>query len=148
MSDTKPFRVLFVCIGNSCRSPMAEAIARAKYGDIMEASSAGIAPAAIIQPETERCLQEGGYQLFDDMRPEALTAVDWGSMDVIVNMSGAGILPLIQGYRGGNLIWEVQDPMGRPLEAYRQARERIERQLERLAETLRAHAAKPDDEGP
>src|SRR5579872_2906966 len=34
-------RVLFVCIGNSCRSQMAEAFARAYGSDIMEVQSAG-----------------------------------------------------------------------------------------------------------
>ena len=37
--------VLFVCIGNSCRSQMAEAFARAYGRDVLVAASAGLAPA-------------------------------------------------------------------------------------------------------
>ena len=37
-------RVLFVCIGNSCRSQMAEAFAQAYGADIMEVQSAGVSP--------------------------------------------------------------------------------------------------------
>jgi arsenate reductase len=43
-------RVLFVCLGNSCRSQMAEAFARAYGSDVLEARSAGVSPSTIIQP--------------------------------------------------------------------------------------------------
>src|ERR1700682_6833223 len=49
-------RVLFVCIGNSCRSQMAEAFARAYGADIMEAQSAGVNPATYIAPLTRQTL--------------------------------------------------------------------------------------------
>ena len=51
-------RVLFVCIGNSCRSQMAEAFARAYGADIMEAQSAGVNPATYIAPLTRQTLGE------------------------------------------------------------------------------------------
>lgn len=35
-------KVLFVCTGNTCRSPLAEGIARAMFGDSVQVSSAGI----------------------------------------------------------------------------------------------------------
>jgi len=37
-------KVLFLCIGNACRSQMAEAIARHLAADVIEGSSAGLAP--------------------------------------------------------------------------------------------------------
>ena len=62
----RPFRVLFVCIGNSCRSPMAEAIANHRFPDLLEASSAGVAPAPIVQPLTYQCLAEKQIPLADE----------------------------------------------------------------------------------
>ena len=38
-------RVLFICIGNACRSQMAEAFAKAYGSDILIVQSAGLAPA-------------------------------------------------------------------------------------------------------
>lgn len=141
MSEPRRYRVLFVCIGNSCRSPMAEAIARHKHAEVIEAESAGVSPAPIVQPQTYECLKEAGVPLEPDRKPRKIEDVDWLSMDLIVNMSGTGILPLIPGYKGNNLIWEVEDPIGRPLADYRKSRDRIEKLVGRLADLLRRHKA-------
>ena len=41
MTEKRKVRVLFVCIGNACRSPMAEAIARQDADELLEVQSAG-----------------------------------------------------------------------------------------------------------
>src|SRR5579859_5964873 len=51
-------RVLFVCIGNACRSQMAEAFARTYGSDILIAHSAGLAPAGAMPPLTRQTLSE------------------------------------------------------------------------------------------
>jgi protein-tyrosine-phosphatase len=40
------YDILFVCTGNTCRSPMAEALARAVLGDSIKIGSAGVAAGA------------------------------------------------------------------------------------------------------
>lgn len=37
------YKLLFICTGNTCRSPMAEGLARTMFGDLVQISSAGIA---------------------------------------------------------------------------------------------------------
>ncbi len=133
------YKVMFVCIGNSCRSPMAEAIAQTKHADVIDASSSGVAPATIVQPSTLRCLEEKSFQLSPEKTPQKLQQSNWREMDVIVNMSGGGILPFVPGFKGSNLIWEVADPMGQPLTAYRRARDLIEKHVDKLASMLRNH---------
>lgn len=137
MSTPRRFRVLFVCIGNSCRSPMAEAIANQRFSDVMEASSAGVAPAPIVQAQTYQCLAEAGVELSPEKRPLRLDRSDWRSMDVIVNISGEGIAKTIEGFQGATLLWDVLDPIGLPMPAYREARDRLGRLVERLAQQLR-----------
>src|SRR5579871_2564325 len=60
-----PARVLFLCTGNSARSPMAEALARAKSGGVIEVVSAGSHPRPI-HPNAVRVMQrEYGIDLAD-----------------------------------------------------------------------------------
>jgi protein-tyrosine-phosphatase/DNA-binding transcriptional ArsR family regulator len=53
----RPARVLFLCTGNSARSPMAEALVRARSGGAIEAASAGSLPRPI-HPNAVRVMRE------------------------------------------------------------------------------------------
>ncbi|HEX9092175.1 MAG TPA: arsenate reductase ArsC [Anaerolineales bacterium] len=53
-------RVLFLCVGNTCRSQMAEAIVNARVGDQWEASSAGSRPGERVNPLAVKTLEEIG----------------------------------------------------------------------------------------
>jgi len=54
-------KVLFLCVGNACRSQMAEAIARHLAADVIEASSAGLTAFANIPTPTVAVLAERGF---------------------------------------------------------------------------------------
>ena len=137
MNTPKRYRILFVCIGNSCRSPMAEAIANARHGDVIDAFSAGLGPAPIVQALTFSCLRENGVDLDPEKQPQPLAKCDWASADLIVNISGHGVLSVIPEYKGDILIWDVPDPIGQPIAVYRVARDLIDRQVTALANALR-----------
>jgi arsenate reductase len=51
--EKKKLNVLFVCTGNSCRSQMAEGLARRLRGNVIEAFSAGVYPS----PVSRRAIQ-------------------------------------------------------------------------------------------
>jgi protein-tyrosine-phosphatase len=53
----RPTRILFLCTGNSARSPMAEALARVKSGGAIEAVSAGSHPRPI-HPNAVRVMRD------------------------------------------------------------------------------------------
>ncbi len=53
-------RVLFLCVGNSCRSQMAEAIVNHRLGDRWDAYSAGSHPAGTVNPLAIKALAEMG----------------------------------------------------------------------------------------
>jgi arsenate reductase len=125
-------RVLFLCIGNSCRSQMAEGFARRYGSDVLEPASAGLAPASIIQPLTRKVMEEKNIRL-DGQYPKDLSAVDLGKFDMVVNMSR--IPAEIR-------VWDVEDPIGREEEAYIAVRDQIEMLVMRLILELR-QAQKP-----
>jgi len=125
-------RVLFVCIGNSCRSQMAEAFAKAYGSDIIEPQSAGLSPAMVIAPLTRQVLGEKNVRM-DDHFPKGLDVVSRQPFDIIVNMSGAKLA--IPGARV--LEWPVQDPIGQREEVYRTVAAQIEGLVMRLILELR-----------
>lgn len=125
-------RVLFVCIGNSCRSQMAEAFARAYGGDIMEVHSAGVSPATYIAPLTKRTLSELNLSI-DGHFPKGMDLMRSQHFDVVINMSG---VPL--GLPGAHVIeWAVPDPIGQTESYYRTVATQIEGLVMRLIIELR-----------
>jgi len=125
-------RVLFVCIGNSCRSQMAEAFARAYGADIMEAQSAGVNPATYIAPLTRQTLGERNLNI-DAHFPKGMDFMRNQSFDVLVNMSGVPV-----GLPGVRVIdWTVPDPIGQPESSYRDVATQIEGLVMRLILELR-----------
>ena len=127
-------RVLFVCIGNSCRSQMAEGFARAYGGDVLLAESAGLSPAAIVQPLTTQVLAERNVRI-EGQFPKGIEMLSKVQFDVVVNMSGQP-LPLLPGARVRD--WPVRDPIGQKEEIYKAVAEQIEGLVMRLILELRS----------
>jgi arsenate reductase (thioredoxin) len=125
-------RVLFICIGNSCRSQMAEAFARAYGGDVMEVQSAGVSPATMIAPQTKQTLAERNLNI-DDQFPKGMDIIRRQPFDLVVNMSGIPVtLP------GAHMVeWKVPDPIGQKEYVYRAVADQLEGLVIRLILELR-----------
>jgi arsenate reductase (thioredoxin) len=130
-------RVLFVCLGNSCRSPMAEALARHIAPDVIEASSAGLMALDYIAPPTFAVLEENGIDC-RGLASKPLRIVDLSSIDLIVNLAGRPIEKHLDGRALPVEDWEVGDPFGSDLAVYRRIRDEIECRVLELAARLRA----------
>ena len=133
MSDSRRKRVLFVCVGNCCRSQMAEGFA-AHYGsDVLAAESAGLAPAGIVVDETIRAMAEKNIDI-SAQYSKALRTDDANRFDLVVNMSG---YDLPAGVRAPVREWDVADPIGESDEIYAHVRDQIERLVKSLIQELR-----------
>jgi arsenate reductase (thioredoxin) len=131
-------RVLFLCIGNSCRSQMAEGFARRYGSDVMECESAGLAPADIVQSLTKKVMQDKNINI-ENQYPKDLSAITVNSFNVVVNMSGRKLetrLPIEV------REWNVEDPIGRDEEVYLAVRDRIENAVMQLILEFRREAKK------
>jgi arsenate reductase len=144
-SEEEKRKVLFLCIGNSCRSQMAEGFAR-KYGaDVMEIFSGGTAPAAIVQPLTKHVMAEKNVSL-DGQYPKHFSVFDLDLFDVIVNITG---LKLPVRPNAEMREWDIVDPIRQSEAVYVEVRDQIESLVMRLILELRnggrAAAPKPPD---
>jgi protein-tyrosine-phosphatase len=112
---------------------MAEGFAR-KYGsDVMQAASAGFAPAPIVQPLTRKVMEAKNISL-DDHFPKDLEGVSMSGFDLIINISGKK-LPTKMPMEVRD--WKVDDPMGKSEEHFASARDQIENLVMRLILDLR-----------
>jgi len=135
-SKRRRVKVLFLCLGNSCRSPMAEAIARHAAGDVMEASSAGLIALGFVARPTIHVLEERGYPA-EGLHSKTLTRDALDGADLVINMSGRP-LPQLANRKTEVEDWEVNDPYGEDPEVYRGTCQEIERRVKDLAERLRS----------
>ena len=131
----KRTKVLFVCIGNSCRSQMAEALGRHLASDVMEPASAGISPLGRVAEATLRVMHERGVST-NGLYSKGVQELDPDSFQLIVNMTGMPGNALFPGAQV--LDWEIDDPFGEDLATHRRICDDIEELVKKLAETLRA----------
>lgn len=131
-------RVLFACIGNSCRSQMAEAFARAYGGDVLIAASAGVAPAVSIARDTLRAMSEKNIDLREHF-PKGFRDLGRAEFDLVLNMSGSY---LRQSLGAATVVdWDVPDPVMMDYPEHCEVRDAIERRVMALILELRRPAA-------
>ena len=142
MTSPSPVRVLFICIGNACRSPMAEAVARRDASDVIEASSAGLYPLGRLPELTVETLETNKYSV-EGLSSKCISREAVQRANLIVNLSGTPIEHLFSSgpsrLRDGQLIenWEVSDPYGEDPAIYQRILEELEQRIQGLASRLR-----------
>lgn len=112
---------------------MAEALARTYGSDVLEAFSAGLAPAGQAHSLTRSVLKEINVEAGNHV-PRALSDVDLSKFDLIVNMSGE---PLPVRTSVPVEVWPIEDPYGQPESEFRRARGEIEMKVMNLVLRIR-----------
>ena len=114
--------VLFVCVGNSGRSVMAERIFRQLAGTKHDARSAGSEPGSAPHPAVVEALQQIGIDASDHV-PRKLDAALLGWADVAVSTCSEEVCPVTPGVR--RISWVFRDPKGLSLADVRPIRDDI-----------------------
>ena len=117
--------LLFVCVGNSCRSQMAEGLARS-MGHI--ADSAGTHPdSPTIANNAQKYLESRGIST-EGMIPKSVDNFSAGDYDMVISM-GCGVnCPSLR----IDEDWGIEDPFGQEYEVYKATAEEIEHRLKLL----------------
>src|ERR1700680_4123375 len=135
-------KVLFLCIGNACRSQMAEAIARHSASDVIEPSSAGLVPFGQIPDTTVTVLLERGFSA-DGQTSKPLRSEYMSEADIVINMTGRPGATIFTEPATQVEDWDVGDPYGFNLAVYRAIRDEIEARVDDLARRLRERVDSP-----
>ena len=125
--------VLFVCVANSCRSQMAEAIAKSLSGGRGEVWSAGSSPSGQVHPLAMELMREIGLDLRAH-RSKGLSGVPARTWDYVVTMGCGDACPSVPARH--RLDWTIPDPIGLPLEKARQIRDQIAARVRGLMRKL------------
>ncbi len=129
----KKLRILFVCVGNACRSQMAEGFAKYLGADIVEVQSAGMMPLETVPAQTRKVMLEREMPI-DDQFPKGVEVFRNTEFDLVINMSG---ITLPKGLKEKERRWAVADPYGRSEGAYRQVRDELEKAVKELLTQVR-----------
>ena len=130
---TEKVKVAFVCVHNSCRSQMAEALGKKYLSDICQCYSAGTETKPRINQDAVRLMKQVHgidmeatqySKLFEDI-PEA---------DIVVSMGCNVVCPYIPGKL--NLNWGLDDPTGQSDGKFLEIMDLIEKNVLELRETL------------
>jgi len=135
-------RILFLCTGNAARSQMAEGLARAFHGHVVEVVSAGSRPTGWVHPLAVRALAAIGIDASEQTSKSAEAFLD-EDFDVVVTVcdSAAQDCPM---WPGAKRIehWSIEDPSFGPddvstrFDRFVETRNDLARRIEELVATL------------
>ena len=130
--DKKPV-VAFVCVHNSCRSQMAEALGRYLAADVFTSCSAGTETVPRINPDAVRLMKET-YGI--DMKDQYSKTLDkLPPVDVLITMGCNVQCPALPCQRRED--WGLEDPTGKSDEEFRKVIAVIEEKVLALRESLK-----------
>ncbi len=142
-TEEKARKLLFVCTGNTCRSPMAEAVFNFDYADSgYIAESAGLmADGSPVSDNALDALFEDGYRVKGARNSRQLTRELMESADIIVGISSSHAMQMIMSYpdlasRIYSMPFDITDPYGGSLEVYKACLADIKKALAIVAESI------------
>ena len=126
-------KVAFICVHNSCRSQMAEAISKLLVSDVFEAYSAGTETKDRINPDAVATVQRlYGVDMTLTQRSKLLAELP--RVDVVVTMGCNVVCPFLPSRHTED--WGLEDPSGKSPEEFERTARSIEDKVRDLAERL------------
>lgn len=135
--------ILFVCTGNTCRSPMAEAILTAKNLDGVEARSAGIfAGTAPLSENAQSVLNQQQISFSHTSKPLNIENLEWA--ELVLTMTNSHKMAILQAYPetatklftlkefAADSTEDISDPYGGPIALYEKTFQELKLLIDKL----------------
>lgn len=127
-------KVAFICVHNSCRSQIAEALGKHFAADAFESYSAGTELKDRINPDAVRLMKQTyGIDMEQCQHPKLLEELP--PVDVVVTMGCNVKCPYLPCKHREN--WKLPDPTGKSDEEFLSVIHSIETKILKLAESLK-----------
>ncbi|NCA91726.1 arsenate reductase ArsC [bacterium] len=129
----KKTKVAFICVHNSCRSQIAEALSRHFAADVFESYSAGTELKDRINPDAIRLIRQlYGIDMEQAQRSKLLC--DIPPVDIVVTMGCNVTCPFLPCKHRED--WGLEDPTGKSDEEFKKVIHLIEHKVSQLKEMI------------
>lgn len=129
-------KVAFVCVHNSCRSQIAEALGKKMASDIFESYSAGTEIKPQMNQDAVRLMKEL-YGIDMEETQYSKLVSDIPAVDVVITMGCNVNCPWLPcNYRED---WGLEDPTGKDDETFRKVIQQIEDKMIELIQQIKEH---------
>lgn len=130
--NMKP-KVAFICVHNSCRSQMAEALGKLFASDVFDSYSAGTETKPEINQDAVRIIRDiHGIDMNKTQYSKLLTEIP--EVDIVIKMGCNVVCPFLPSKHEED--WGLEDPTGRDDEEFRKVAMIIEEKVKDLAERI------------
>lgn len=127
-------KVLFVCVENSCRSQMAEALAK-MYGDgVIEAYSSGSRPSGVVNEKAIVAMRNIGYDMVAH-ESKSLDEIPQIEYDYAITMGCGDECPNVRAKNRAD--WQIPDPKHMQMPQFEAVRDSIGDAVIRLVESVK-----------
>lgn len=126
-------KVAFICVHNSCRSQIAEALGKYLAGDVFESYSAGTETKPLINQDAVRLMKEI-YSIDMEAVQHSKLISDLPPVDIVVTMGCNVDCPYLPSKHRED--WGLEDPTGKGEEEFRRTIAIIEEKVLDLAQRI------------
>ncbi|MCD2346143.1 arsenate reductase/protein-tyrosine-phosphatase family protein [Clostridium guangxiense] len=132
-------KVAFICVHNSCRSQMAEALSKLFASDVFESYSAGTELRDTINQDAVRIINDL-YNVDMNKEHKSKLLKDIPSVDIVVKMGCNVVCPFLPAKHTED--WGLDDPTGKNDEEFIKIAKNIEKKVKDLAERIKNNEIK------
>ena len=126
-------KVGFICVHNSCRSQMAEAISKLIAGDVYEAYSAGTETKPEINQDAVRIIKDL-YKVDMNVTQRSKTTDEIPSLDIVITMGCEVDCPWLESKHRED--WGLDDPSGKEDKYFIESAQIIHHKIEDLIQRI------------